>query len=88
MVSDTARPTEPLPDFDRMKDHDLLVTVATSQHYMKEDIVKIEKHQEETNGTVASLVLKAARVDGAMWVLGILMVVGIAVAGVVVVLVA
>lgn len=87
MVSE-ARPAEPLPNFKTMKDHDLLVTVATGQHYMKEDISKIEQHSDEVNGTVAGLLLREARRDGAMWVLGGLMTIGIAVASVIVALIA
>ncbi len=87
MVSEAASAPAPLPDFEKMEDHDLLVTVATGQHHMRHDITKIEEHGEEVNGTVADLLLREARRDGAMWVLGGLMTIGIAVAGLAVTLI-
>ncbi len=86
MVSDTVAPA-PLPDFEKMEDHDLLVTVATGQHYMKHDIAETKTAAKATNGAVAGLLIREARRDGAMWVLGGLMTIGIAIAGIAVTLI-
>ncbi len=74
-------------EFERMTDREVLVQVATSQNYMQEDIMEIKKHAAETNGTVAALVLDAAKQDGAIMMLRAIMAVmmlGVTVAGVVI----
>lgn len=83
MVANTR---EPMPDFENMGIRSLIVQMATTQHHQGEDIVEIKGHAKETNGTVSDLVIRAAKLDGAMWVLGIIMAVmtlGVAIAGLV-----
>lgn len=79
--------TDQVPDFTDMTTREVLVRVATNQHHMAHDIVEIKVEAKRQNGTLKDLILKAARQDGAMWALGILMTVGITTAGVVVALV-
>ena len=79
---------EAVPDFDAMGDRALLIQVATTQHHMQHDISEIEKHNKETNGTVAKLVVGAAKQEGALLMLRWIMLFGVAVAGVAVGLIA
>ena len=74
-------------DLARMTDREVLVQVATVQDAMQQDIREIKEHAAETNGTVASLVLSAARQEGAIFVLRAVIAVaavGVAVASVII----
>ena len=76
-----------VPDFERMTDREVLVQVATDQHHMQQDIREIKEHAAEVNGTVANLVLGAARQEGAIFVLRAVIAVsavGVAVASVII----